>query len=113
MTFGQRVAIIRKKKDIKQTELGSMIGTSGDIVSRYERDVISPTIEVAARIASALNVSLDHLVMGHEASTANTTDAVAYKFQQLEKLAEEDKGHVMAVIDAFITKQRVSALMGE
>ena len=113
MTFGQRVAIIRKQKNMKQTELGDLIGTSGDIVSRYEREVISPTIEVAARIASALNVSLDHLVMGHEPEKGNNADAVAYKVQQLEKLSDEDKGHVMAVIDAFITKQRVSTLMGE
>jgi hypothetical protein len=51
--------------------------------------------------------------MGHEPEKGNTSDAVAYKLQQLEKLTGEDKAHVMAVIDAFITKQRVNALMGE
>ena len=113
MTFGQRVALIRKQKNMKQTELGDLIGTSGDIVSRYERDVISPTIEVAARIASALNASLDHLVVGHEPDNGSSLEAMAYKLRQLEKLPDEDKSHVMAVIDAFIVKQRVSVLMGE
>lgn len=89
-----------------------MIGMVPDMVSKYERDAITPSIDIAARFAKALNISLDYLVMGHEPGNENTADAVTYKLQQLESLAEEDKAHVLAVIDAFLTKQRVNALMG-
>lgn len=113
MTFGQRLALVRKQRDLTQKDLGVMIGMVADLVSKYEKDRMSPSIEIAAKFAKALNISLDYLVLGHEAQTENTTDAVLYKLQQLEKLTREDKAHVMAVIDAFITKQRVNALLGE
>ena len=113
MTFGQRVALVRKQKNLTQKDLGIMIDMVADMVSKYERDFIVPSIAIAARFAKALNISLDFLVMGHEPENESTNDAVAYKLQQLEKLTLEDKTHVMAVIDAFITKQRVNALMGK
>lgn len=112
MTFGQRVSLVRKQKNIKQKDLGTMIGMVPDMVSKYERDAITPSIEIAGRFATALNISLDYLVLGHEPESGNTNDAITYKLQQLEGLSVEDKAHVMAVIDAFLTKQRINALMG-
>jgi transcriptional regulator with XRE-family HTH domain len=34
----------------------------GDIIGKYERNEVKPSIEVAAKIANALEVSLDYLV---------------------------------------------------
>ena len=61
MILGQRITGIRKQKGLSQAALGKMIGTSGDVVGRYERGDIKPSIEVAVKIASALEVSLDYL----------------------------------------------------
>jgi transcriptional regulator with XRE-family HTH domain len=38
------------------------IGTFPAIIGRYERNEITPSVEVAAKIADALEVSLDYLV---------------------------------------------------
>lgn len=108
MTFGQRIASIRKQKNLTQKEMGTALGVVQDVVSKYERDQMLPSIEVAAKFSKVLNVSLDYLILGDE----QMSETVIYKLQQLEKLSEEDKSHVVAVIDAFITKQRVNALMG-
>lgn len=47
---------------MSRDELGAKIGTSGAIVGLYERNDMKPSIEIAAKIAEALDVSLDHLV---------------------------------------------------
>lgn len=62
MTFGEHIATLRKRKGISQNDLGKAVGTYGDIIGKYERDEVKPSVEVAARLADALEVSLDFLV---------------------------------------------------
>jgi len=40
MSLGQKIADLRKKEKISQNELGKRVGTSGDIIGRYERDEV-------------------------------------------------------------------------
>jgi len=61
MLFGERLTIVRKKKKISQDELAKAIGVHAPVIGRYERDEVKPSIEVAAKIAQSLGVSLDYL----------------------------------------------------
>ena len=62
MDFGQNMMLIRKQKKLSQAALGKIIGTSGDVIGRYERGDIKPSIDVVANIADALEVlSLIHI----------------------------------------------------
>ena len=54
MTLGQNITALRKKSKLSQNDLGKAVGTSGDIIGRYERDEVKPSIEVAIKIADAL-----------------------------------------------------------
>ncbi len=56
MAFADRLAFARKQKKIKQSDLGKTIGTSGDIIGKYERGENVPSIDVATKIAYALGV---------------------------------------------------------
>lgn len=109
MTFGNRVASLRKGKGLNQQELADLVGTGKDMISRYERDAISPSIEVAAKIAKVLNASLDDLVLGVIMDHAN--QGLGELLKEAEKLSEEDKGHIAAVIGAFITKNKVQQML--
>jgi len=40
-------------------DLGKKVGTSGDIIGRYERDEITPSAEVAFKLADVIDVSVD------------------------------------------------------
>jgi len=62
MDFGDNMMLIRKKKKLSQAALGKAIGTSGDVIGRYERGDIKPSIEVVSKIANALEVSVDYLI---------------------------------------------------
>lgn len=112
MTFGQRAALVRKQKNLTQKAVGEVLGVVADVVSKYERDQMVPSIEVAAKFSKVLNVSLDYLILGDSQLTEEGEEAVQYKLKQLEMMSVEDKSHVMAVIDAFITKERLKVLMG-
>jgi len=53
MTLGQQITALRKKKKLSQAELGKRVDTLGDIIGRYERDEIKPSIEAVIRLADA------------------------------------------------------------
>lgn len=99
MTLGEHIIILRKKKGFSQAELGKLAGTSGDLVGRYERDEVKPSIEVVIKIADALNVSIDYLV----GKTDLELDKDSLKrLEQISKLPEEDKKQIFMVVDALL-----------
>jgi len=62
MNFGQNLMLIRKQKKLSQADLEKIIGTSGDVIGRYKRGDITPSVDVVAIIADALEVSVDYLI---------------------------------------------------
>ena len=92
-----------------QSNLGKMVGTSGDIIGKYERDEIKPSIDTAAKIADALNVTIDYLVKDSEYK--NIDDETLKRMKELERLSKEDKGHVFAMLDAFFAKAKLQSIM--
>ena len=66
MAFSDRLTYARKQKKIKQADLGKLVGTSGDIIGKYERGENIPSIDVASKIADALGVTIDYLVKDGE-----------------------------------------------
>lgn len=103
MTFGAHITSLRKRKSLSQADLGKMVGTSGDIIGKYERDDVKPSIEVASKIADALEVSLDFLV----GKTSVEIDAKTLKrLQDMQKLNDLDKAHLFEIIDAFLRDRK-------
>lgn len=103
MTLGEHVTQLRKKKGLSQGELGKAVGTSGDIIGRYERDEVKPSIEVVIKIADTLEVSIDFLVGKTNVELDNST---VKRIQDIQKLNPDDKAHVFALMDAFIQSQK-------
>ncbi len=96
MALGDNMMLLRKKKDLSQAELGKMIGTSGDVIGRYERGDISPSIEVVAKIADALEVSVDYLI----GKTKMELDAEAVRrVEDISSLSQENKNFLLNMID--------------
>ena len=99
MTLGEHITTLRKRKALSQAALGKQIGTSGDIIGRYERGVITPSIDVIIKMAEALDVSLDFLV----GKISMEIDQSALKrLEDISKLPEEEKISIFKVIDALI-----------
>lgn len=83
----------------RQAQLGKAVGKSGDIIGRYERDEVKPSIEILIKIPDSLEVSIDYLV---GKSSVELVKAVLKKIQDIQKLFADDKAHVFALLDAFL-----------
>jgi transcriptional regulator with XRE-family HTH domain len=109
MTIGDRITSLRKAKNISQADLAKVAGVSREIIGRYERNDASPSIEVAKKIAEALEVSLDYL----SGSELSVIDRITLKrLEEIEKLDTGTKEHLFFLIDNVIqnfkTKQAFS-----
>ena len=99
MTFGERLTLVRKRKKLSQAEVGKRIGINGDAYGRYERNEVRPTIEMAVKIAKGLEISLDYLTGN---SDIELDGAMLQRVQEVTKLSEKDKDHIMITLDALI-----------
>ncbi len=99
MTFGERLTQVRKRKNLSQAEVGKKIGINGDAYGRYERNEVKPTIEMAVKIAQALEVSLDYLTGN---SDIELDKATLDRVQEVTKLPEKDKDYIFVTLDALI-----------
>ncbi|MBL1231547.1 MAG: helix-turn-helix transcriptional regulator [Flavobacteriales bacterium] len=107
MTLGQQISTLRKRKGFSQNDLGKQIGSSGDIIGKYERDEVKPSIEVVIKIADVLGVSLDFLA--GKTDTELDADTVR-RLQSIDKLPEEDKKHIFYTIDSLIKAAKLKSL---
>ncbi|MFM7854924.1 MAG: helix-turn-helix domain-containing protein [Flammeovirgaceae bacterium] len=81
------------------------LGTKGPVIGRYERDEMKPSIEVAAKMAELLDVSLDYLV----GKTDVLLDSkILNRITEIQKLNPDEQKTVFSFLDAFLrdTKTR-------
>ncbi len=107
MTFGQHIASIRRRVGLSQSELGKKVGTSGDIIGKYERDEVKPSIEVASKIADVLEVSLDFLL---GKTSVQMDKANMKRLQDVEALPEEDRLHIIYALDNLIKAAKLKSI---
>jgi len=99
MLFGDRLAEVRKRKKMSQEELAKAIGVHAPVIGRYERGEVKPSIEVATKLAYALEVSLDYL--------AGNTDleiekGLLDKIIEIQKLQGKDQEHILFALEAML-----------
>lgn len=100
MTFGEKIILVRKQLKWSQDDLAKKIGTSAPIIGRYEREEIKPSIEVASKLADALNVTLDYLLGKSDKMTLDKKNL--QRLEDIEQLPEEDKKNIFYTIDNLI-----------
>jgi transcriptional regulator with XRE-family HTH domain len=75
---------------------------------RYERDEVKPSIEMATQLAEALEVSLDYLVGSTDVLLEKS---IVNRVLDIQKLKENEKQHVFALLDAFIKQTKFQSIM--
>ena len=99
MSFGENVALARKRKKLSQEELAKKVGTISVTIGRYERNEIKPSIEVASKIADTLEISLDYLV---GKSDIILDKSLIKKVADIQKLPKEERDCVNKMLEAFL-----------
>jgi len=99
MLFGERLLQVRKRKKMSQDDLAKAIGAHAPVIGRYERNEVKPSIDVATKMAEALQVSLDYLV---GFSDYELDQALTQKILEIQTLDDEDRNNIMRTIDALL-----------
>lgn len=83
-SFGARVRKQRKERDWTQEKLADQLYVGKQHISRIERGINAPSLDLVIDLSQALKVSADYLLIG---KTYNCADIQA----KLESIAEEIK----------------------
>jgi len=62
LSFGDKLKKIRIERNMSQEELGELLGTSKQVISRYETNQRTPKITIVEEYAKRLNIPLDYLI---------------------------------------------------
>lgn len=108
MDFGQKMSLVRKQKKMSQAELGKVSGINGDIVGKYERGEMKPSIETAKKLADALEISLDYLVGDGELKVLDKK--TLKRLEDIDKLSDKDKDYIFYTLDNLIKAAKLKSL---
>ena len=102
MAIGNKILSLRKERGWSQQQLAKKIGTSGPIVGRYERGEMTPSVEVAKKLADTFGITLDYLVDDAGRVTDLKDKAMLERLKEIEGLDQEEKKTVVHVIDSLL-----------
>ena len=110
INFGDNLTKIRTEKGISQKELAEMLSMHATHLSRYERGVTAPSIEVLKKIAEALGVSTDRLIYGADDEKAKgkiKDNDLLNMFSKVQQLDKGELGCVKSLLEAYIFKRNL------
>jgi transcriptional regulator with XRE-family HTH domain len=102
MNLGDKITMLRKQKNLSQTDLADKIGISRDAIGKYERGDIMPTADKAKKMADLLGVSLDFLMSDADKEDTIIDKDMLYRMQEVQNLPAPEKDKIVSVIDALI-----------
>jgi len=106
---GQRLRAIREARDITQVKLAALLGIDQSNVSAIERGIRGLTIHQVVKLAKALQVSTDEILMpinGDRQRRALASVKLLRRLQRIESLPETKQRAVLKVLDALLDQQR-------
>ncbi|MBS3943003.1 MAG: helix-turn-helix domain-containing protein [Dethiobacter sp.] len=62
MSFGERLKKIRTERGLRQEDIGKIVHVGKSTVSQWENNIHTPDLETVAKIARALNVSVEQFI---------------------------------------------------
>ena len=102
ISFGKKVALLRKEKNWSQTELAKKVKTSVSVISRYERDEMLPSIETAKKLAGLLETTVGYLLGETEDTTLFKDPDMLKRFNDIRTFNDKEKEHLFFTMDALI-----------
>jgi transcriptional regulator with XRE-family HTH domain len=95
-SFGEKLKEIRKDKQMTLEEMASLLGTSKQVLSRYERGDRAPKFSVVAYIAKALDLPIGF-----------------FDEDEIEEESEPDDGAVDVSLMDYVAEKLIGIIDGE
>jgi transcriptional regulator with XRE-family HTH domain len=87
--FGSVLRNIRQEKGLSQSELGSLVGISKAVISKYENAISYPSYDILIRMAKTFNVSTDYLLGVEKKKTIDIDGLNSKQIDSLITVANE------------------------
>lgn len=104
---GPNLKRYRTEKGFSQDAFATRVGVHVTNLSKYERGKSMLSLEIAEKIAAALEISLDELVHGPQNGKAHVQIAdneLLQLFSKTQDLADDQKKTVVDLLSAFLLK---------
>jgi len=106
---------LRKERNLTQKELASIVGVHFSHMSRYERGISLPSIDVVKKLAQMFHVSADYLLFDESQATVRAHIAdqeLLQQFERISRMSEREKAAVKTILEAVILKHHLEAMLG-
>ena len=111
MGFPERLAKIRKEKNLSVPNLARLSSIHAVQLRRYEKGESQPTLDALRRLAIALNVPGDELLF--DDSERQPPDNFMLQFNTLTQLSPQDQKSIRSIIDGLLMRHQAKLLIGE
>ena len=115
MSLAKKIVQLRKEHNLTQKELASMVGVHFSHMSRYERGISLPSIDVVKKLAQMFHVSADYLLFDESQATVRAQVAdqeLLQQFERISHMSEREKAAVKTILEAMILKHHLEAMLG-
>ena len=111
--FPAKLKELRKNKGWSQGQLAKKIDADLQRISKYERGVIWPTMELMVKLAKIFDVSIDFLIRDDQntAVTKIRNQKLLNQLEAINNLPQEDQETVVSFLDAFIKRRKFEELV--
>ncbi len=92
---------------MSQTDLAKQLNTSVSVISRYERDEMIPSIDVAKKLVTILNTTVGYLLDKTDLENVLKDTDMLKRLNDIQNMGPTEKGHVLFVLDALIQKIKI------
>jgi transcriptional regulator with XRE-family HTH domain len=104
MDFPERLATLRKQRNLTLQGLANLAGVHISQIQRYEAGQAQPALDVVRNLAIALSVSADTLIFDdHE---RNPDDVLKLQFEAVKQFDDEDKELAQGLLEGLILKHQ-------
>lgn len=114
MNIGKKIRELRKERELTQGELARMIDSDTRQISMYESKKYSPSAEVVVKLANALGVSTDYLLMDNAPKVVipKVKDKELLKqVETIDKFNEIIKDAVRLILSGVILEQKLGGMV--
>jgi transcriptional regulator with XRE-family HTH domain len=108
--IGEIITTLRKRNNMSQSDLAKKLNASRDIISKYERGLNTPSLEMAQKIANVFEVTVDFL-LGKGTFAKYDKEAIK-RLEDIENLDSNTRNILFGVIDTFLRDAKARQAYG-
>ncbi len=110
LNIGGSIIYLRKTKNWHQKELTKQLTTSVSVISRYERNEMTPGIDTAKKIAAILDTSIEYLLGESQDADLFKNKKMLKRWHDIMKLPKQEKDCLITTIDHFLKASKLNSI---